>query len=147
MKKPRRLQFFVDMEVQYGLIRKLLLHWTLFLLANGIALLLWIRLFDAPESDWGATTTRFVGSYLPVLVVSLALLPVFLLDTIRLSNRFSGPILRFRQAMAAWANGSKVEKVHFRNGDFWQSLATDFNAVVDKQQPSQGEGKDATDTK
>ncbi len=145
MKKPRRIQLYIDFEVQYSLIRKLLIHWSLFLLANGLALLFWIRLFEAPESDWSTTGAQFIGSYLPLLIVSLALLPVFLLDTMRLSNRFSGPILRFRQAMSAWAKGNQVEPVSFRSGDFWQSLATDFNTVVERTQASHA--GDATDAK
>lgn len=128
------MKFLVDFEVQYSLVRKLCTHWMLFLLANGMALLFWIRLFEAADESWGATFEHFFASYLPVMIISLALIPVFLLDTLRLSHRFSGPILRFRNAMRAWAKGMPVEPVHFRHGDFWQTLASDFNQVVERIQ-------------
>lgn len=70
---------------------------------------------------------QFAKQFAPVLIVSLALLPVFLLDAARLSNRFSGPILRVRRTLAAIAVGEETQPLHFRQNDFWKSLAVDFN--------------------
>ena len=33
-------------------------------------------------------------------------------------------------AMKALAEGEEVSPIHFRDGDFWQELAEDFNRIV-----------------
>ncbi len=129
MNHPRRKRWLIDFEVQTSLLRKIACHWFLFLLANALAMFFWIRLFESPDVSWTTVSQKFVTAYFPMILVSIALLPVFLLDTMKLSNRFSGPILRVRQAIAAASSGEKVEPLHFRNGDFWQSLASDFNRL------------------
>ena len=48
------------------------------------------------------------------------LLPVFLYDTVKLSNRFAGPVIRLRRAMQAISQGNAVEKLQFRENDFWR---------------------------
>lgn len=130
MSKPRRAQKVVDFEVQTSLLRKIALHWLLFIVANAIAIFFWTRLVDAPLGTWQESTSLFAKQFAPILLVSLALLPVFLLDAAKLSNRFSGPILRVRRALAAIAAGEEVQPLHFRQNDFWKSLAIDFNQAL-----------------
>jgi hypothetical protein len=72
----------------------------------------------------------FLRTYVPVLIISLALLPVFLLDAAKLSNRFAGPMIRIRRALSSVLAGDKVEPVKFRENDFWRSLADDFNQAL-----------------
>ena len=59
------------------------------------------------------------------------LLPVFVLDTIKMSNRFAGPIYRLRQTIRSIAQGDPPPRLKFRDFDFWQGLAQDFNQMVD----------------
>ncbi len=151
MNHPRRKRWLIDFEVQYSLLRKIAGHWVLFLLANAIAMFFWIRLFDNPLGSWNESFSKFLTNYFPMIVVSIALLPVFLLDTMKLSNRFSGPILRVRQAIAMAATGKKIEPIQFRNGDFWQSLASDFNLAfcesrVENSEPPAGDSKPVSST-
>ena len=58
------------------------------------------------------------------------LLPVFILDTIKLSHRFAGPIYRLRNTIRSLAQGEEFRPLKFREVDFWQSLAEDFNVMV-----------------
>jgi hypothetical protein len=67
----------------------------------------------------------------PTLLAVLALAPIFVLDLCKLSNRFVGPVLRLRRGMRDLAEGRTVSPIHFRKGDFWQDLGTDFNQVVE----------------
>jgi signal transduction histidine kinase len=67
-----------------------------------------------------------------VIVLSLALLPVFLYDTIKMSHRFAGPIYRFRKSLKTLAEGQVVEEISFRGKDFWSDLSNDFNQVAKK---------------
>lgn len=126
----RRKRTFVDFEVQTSLLRRMALQWVSFLAVNSLALYCWTYLVSGAENSLGGHMTHFMQLYLPVLIVSAALLPVYLLDAAKLSNRFVGPILRVRRALAEAAKGGKVKPLHFRENDFWRSLADDLNCVL-----------------
>ncbi len=68
----------------------------------------------------------------PFLLVMLFLLPVFVHDTIKLSHRFAGPIYRLRQTIRSIAQGNPAKRLKFRDYDFWQGLAEDFNTMVER---------------
>jgi hypothetical protein len=72
--------------------------------------------------------------YGPALIVSTLILPFVVMDIIRLSNRFAGPMVRLRRAMRALARGEHVAPIKFRENDFWQPFAEEFNAVVARVQ-------------
>ena len=76
--------------------------------------------------------------YGPGLIASFILLPMVVVDIIRLSNRFAGPLVRLRRAMRALARGEHVQPIYFREGDFWQEFANEFNGILARVQ-----GKDA----
>ena len=134
MLSPRRGRMLVDFEVQTSLLRKIAAHWALLLVANTIGLFCWTALMNAPVESWSDLIMDFVRSYIPVLLISLALLPVFLLDAAKLSNRFAGPMVRIRRALSAVLAGDKVEPVKFRENDFWRSLAEDFNKALKQRE-------------
>ena len=123
----RRLQKYVDREVQSSLLRRLCVHWVLFMLANVMAITLWTKLIDTPMAPWSDTFTLSWQRLVPFVLVSVALVPVFVWDAIKLSNRFAGPIVRVRHALAQIANGQSPKPIEFRTGDFWKSLAIDLN--------------------
>ncbi len=127
--QPRRSQNVIDFEVQVSLLRKIAAHWVFFIVANAIALMIWTRLISDPLGTWQSSWSNFINQFAPMLVVSLVLLPVFLLDAARLSNRFTGPILRLRRTLAEIVAGRNPSPIVFRQSDFWKSLATDFNAA------------------
>jgi len=126
----RRTRSFVDPEVQGGLLRKIAFHWTLLFVVNSIALVVWVRMFEQPGATWGETFGDCVRRFLPFFVVTALLIPAFVWDTLKLTNRFAGPIFRLRSALAAAAKGQSVEPLHFRDNDFWQEIANDFNDVI-----------------
>jgi len=126
----RRKRNLVDFEVQTSLLRRMALQWVLFLVINALALYGWTFLLSGAEDQVGGHLAQFIQHYTPVLLVSLALLPVFLLDAAKLSNRFVGPILRVRRALAEAASGKELKPIVFRENDFWQSLADDLNCVL-----------------
>lgn len=142
MLSPRRGRMLVDFEVQTSLLRKIAAHWALLLLANSLGLFCWTALMNAPVESWSELTLNFIRSYLPVLIISLALLPVFLLDAAKLSNRFAGPMVRIRRALTSVLAGDKVEPVKFRENDFWRSLAEDFNQALKQRDQLQAAQSD-----
>jgi nitrogen fixation/metabolism regulation signal transduction histidine kinase len=66
----------------------------------------------------------------PFLIVTVFLLPVFVMDSIKLSNRFAGPIYSLRRAIREIAQGQPARKIKFRRRDFWHDLADDYNAML-----------------
>ena len=70
------------------------------------------------------------AQFTPAVIASLALLPVVIFDCIRLSNRFAGPIYRLRRVMRQVALGRPAQPVRFRDGDFWDAVSADFNALL-----------------
>jgi hypothetical protein len=84
--------------------------------------------FAAP----GVLLTEVWWSAGPVFLVLACLLPIFVIDTVRLSSRFAGPLHRFGQVLRDLAAGENAEKVEFRQNDFWKQLASDLNRVSDR---------------
>ena len=68
--------------------------------------------------------------YKLLAVVFLVVLPAFLYDLVQLSHRFAGPITRLRNEIRRAARGEKVKPIHFRENDFWQEMAEEFNALL-----------------
>ena len=66
----------------------------------------------------------------PFLLVAVFMLPAFVVDTIKLSHRFAGPIFSLRRAIREVAAGEPPRKLKFRQRDFWQDLAGDYNAML-----------------
>jgi hypothetical protein len=66
----------------------------------------------------------------PFLLVMFFLLPVFVMDTIKLSHRFAGPIFSLRRAIRSVALGEKPQPLKFRKKDFWHELAQDYNTML-----------------
>ncbi len=126
----RRSQKLIDYEVQSSLVVRLCIHWTLFMIATAVGMFLWVRLIEAPVATMAETASKFYSIFIPLLIVAIALLPVFVLDAVKLSNRFTGPIFRLRRTLASIAEGKTVRPLEFRSNDFWRSLANDFNQVV-----------------
>ena len=126
----KRRRALVDPEVQGGVLRKIAIHWVLFFICNALAMMIWIRLFEQPDADWGQTFGDTLLRFLPFFIITMALIPAFVWDTLKLTNRFAGPILRLRSALADASAGRAVSPLHFRTNDFWQEIAENFNSVM-----------------
>jgi hypothetical protein len=138
----KRKKTLVDPEVQGSVLRKIAIHWILFFVCNAIALVIWIRLFEQPDADWGQTFGDTLRRFLPFFVITAALIPAFVWDTMKLTNRFAGPIMRLRSALNDAGAGRQVKPLHFRGSDFWQEIAQNFNKLLDRghlSQPSESD--------
>jgi hypothetical protein len=65
----------------------------------------------------------------PPCLASFVLVPLLVIDTLRLSNRLVGPLVRLRDGLRRLARGEQVSPIHFRTGDFMEELANEFNRV------------------
>ena len=140
-KPKKRSRTLVDPEVQGGILRKIAGHWAIFFVCNAMALMIWVRLFEQPDAEWGQTLTDTFRRFLPFFVITIALIPAFVWDTMKLTNRFAGPILRLRNAMADASVGRAVPPLTFRTNDFWQEIAVSFNQLMERH-ASDGQQRD-----
>lgn len=141
MSQEKRKKRFVDPVVQGALARRLVKHWCMFLAASALCTLL-VHFLANPfrtPSEYVAQLWQMLG---PALWVGLCLMPVFVYDTIKLSHRFAGPLMRIRGSMRRVGAGERVEFVKLRPDDYWQEFAQEFNSVLkriheyeDREQP------------
>jgi hypothetical protein len=128
---PRRKKQFIDSHVQGALARRIIFHWLIFVLvASAVAFLL--QVLADPFQGLDVHLKALWWSQGPFLLVLLFLMPVFVMDAIKLSHRFAGPIFSLRRTIRSVANGAAPRKLKFRKNDFWQELAGDYNAMLSK---------------
>ena len=131
-KKHKRERFFVDSTVQGLLLRRIVFHWVIFFfVACGCVLALQSMMGD-PEVTFNERVRTVVGDFSLTAVILVMLLPAFLLDTIRISNRFVGPITRLRGGLKDLGNGNNTNKMKFRDNDLWYQAADEFNVVLER---------------
>ena len=140
----KRRRTLVDPEVQGGVMRKIAVHWVIFFVCNTFALMIWIRLFEQPEVGWGETFIDTLQRFFPFFVITMALIPAFVWDTLKLTNRFAGPILRLRGALSDASAGRAVSPLKFRENDFWQEIAVHFNRLMERYEVSDRTTESAT---
>lgn len=127
----KRRKLFVDRAVQGSLLRRVALHWAVYFTALVIVLGIFYVLQSLATSQRMSLFDFFQGQVI-TFVVLLALFPVFLYDTLKLSHRFAGPMVRLRNGLRDWADGKEVGTIKFRTRDFWSDLAENFNKAIER---------------
>jgi hypothetical protein len=129
----RRRCFFIDSTVQGALLRRLIGFWLTGMAAVSLILFIY---HIAPY--WLSGEEGVVGQawvhLRPLVFASVALLPFVIYTAIRFSNRFVGPMLRFRRVLKQLANGEPTSKITLRRDDFWLDVADDVNELIEKLQ-------------
>jgi nitrogen fixation/metabolism regulation signal transduction histidine kinase len=131
MSHPARKKTFVDPKVQGALVRRLVLHWLVFFSVAALVAFC-LQVLTNPFKPIEEHAREVWWTHGPFLLVMFLMLPVFIVDTIKLSHRFAGPIYRLRNVIRAIAHGEKYQPLKFREMDFWQDLAEDFNEMVER---------------
>ena len=129
MAYPKRTKRFIDASVQGSLARRIIFHWLLFLLVASLAAFI-LQALSNPFRPLSAHVRDIWWTHGPFLLVLFFLLPVFVVDSIKLSHRFAGPIYSLRRAIRDVAQGKPARKLKFRRHDFWQDVADDYNAML-----------------
>ncbi len=137
--KRSRQQKFVDTHVQGALLRRIVFHWIAFFFVTALTVILMKTLIGDMNLTFMENMQNSVGEFSLVGVILLCLFPVFLLDTVRFSNRFVGPIGRLRQHLQELVNEKTTPKCTFRDNDFWSGMAQEFNQVVELVQKQEAE--------
>ena len=131
MSHPDRKKQYVDPKVQGALARRLVIHWLSFVCVAAVVAFC-LQVLSNPFRSLAEHTQQLWWTHGPFLLVMVFLLPVFVLDTIKLSNRFAGPIYWLRQTIRGIAEGNPAPRLKFRDFDFWQGMAEEFNRMVER---------------
>ena len=131
MNKSKRGQLYVDSHVQGAIVRRVMVYWACCALFVVIPLCIGNAL-RRPDLLFYEQFANFWDHYWPVLVGMACMLPFFLLDALRLSNRFAGPLFRLRRHIHLLAENKPVEPLQFREGDFYHEMALDFNRILER---------------
>jgi hypothetical protein len=134
MSKPSRGRLYIDKDVQRALVLQLMRHWLIFVTVLA-GMLLALETLRDPHASLTQHARQLWYSHAPLLIVIASLFPVFLYDSIKLSNRFAGPILRLRRALREAVSGESTRPLQFRKDDFWQDMADSFNALLPRLKP------------
>ena len=140
-KKFKRERFFIDSSVQGMLLGRIVFHWVLFFfVACGSVLALQTMMGD-PGLTFNERIQTVMSDFSLTAVILAMLLPAFLLDTIRISNRFVGPITRLRGGLKDLGKGNETGTMKFRDNDLWHQVADEFNSVLERVNSQEAEIK------
>ena len=126
----KRTRILIDPKVQWSIAGRIMAHWVLLLIAL-VAIGAMVRLMASTDADsFASAAWEALMSQRAVACVMFVLIPVFVRDTLRLSNKFAGPMYRIRTELKRLKDGEPAQKIKLRNGDFWTEVADDFNQVA-----------------
>jgi hypothetical protein len=130
MSNPRRKKHFIDPTVQGSLARRIIMHWLVFI---GVACIVAfvLQVLSDPFRPVAEHALNMWWTHGPFLLVMAFLLPVFMVDTIKLSHRFAGPVYALRRALREIGEGQKPRRLKFRKRDFWHDLADEYNTAME----------------
>jgi hypothetical protein len=128
----QRERYLSDPAVQWTLIRHVMLHWSMTLLSLIAIGILAQMFFGGKNQSFVETVGVSFSQQTPLLLVMFMLIPVYLRDVLKVSNRFAGPMKRLRATLRDLADGKVGQRMKFRPGDFWQETAEDFNRFYAK---------------
>ena len=138
--RAKRKRFLVDRKVQGALGARIACHWMVFI-ACSVLVTSVLRIITSV--DQGGINDA-IGSAIREQIISigvlLSLLPWFLHDSMKLSNRFAGPMVRLRDSMRQLReNEPSQTNVKFRDGDFWLDIAAEFNLMKSRIEAERAE--------
>ena len=128
-KSTARRRLFVNPPIQGTLISRVALYWLLGMFIQAVLIMV-LSPASGVGDDLALRTQQFWSHLNLIFISSLLTLPLLVLDIIKLSHRWVGPIYRLRAAMQALAMAEPVTPLTFRAGDYWKDVAEDFNAVL-----------------
>lgn len=125
----QRNSLYVDTKVQGALARRVIFHFVMFVVV-GATVGLFLQFLSDPFKPMRMHLRAFWSQSGPYVIAMLCMMPVFIKDTIALTHRMAGPIIRLRHHIRSLARGEEVDDLRFREGDFFSDLPPLFNDMV-----------------
>lgn len=130
-KENKRKKAVANPKVQYTLARRVVLHFFVFICAGAFFGVI-NQFLSNPFAGVKENLAAFAQQSAPFLLAVICLIPIFIRDTLTLSNRIAGPIHNMQNTIVALSEGQKdVRPLKFREGDFWDDLPAKFNKMTD----------------
>lgn len=127
-----RKKAVINPRVQWTLASRVVVHFLVFVCAGAVFGLINQFLID-PFGGVRGNLAAFGRNNGPMLLALLCLLPVFIRDTLTLSNRIAGPIYNLNTTINRLADGEEsVPPLQFRKGDMWGEMPQAFNTMVER---------------
>ena len=133
MARNKRKKKFIDPKVQGALMIRITLHYAIFF-GTSCTFAFLLQVLADPLAPFSEHLNKLWMTQGPFLLVALCLLPIFMRDTVQMSHRFVGPILRVRNTIKEAGGEKDVALVKLRPGDYWTELADDLNAMLTRFQ-------------
>lgn len=125
-----RKKAVINPQVQWTLASRVVVHFLVFVFAGAVFGLINQFLMD-PFGGVRQNLAAFGRNNGPMLLALLCLLPVFIRDTLTLSNRIAGPVYNLNKTINRLADGDEhVPPLQFRKGDMWPEMPAAFNTMV-----------------
>lgn len=137
MPKPLRRKLFIDKKVQGAILWRIAGYWFVSILFI-IFPLAFLAVFRNPAVPMPVHLANTFVDNLPIIAMLAVLLPVIILDTLKITNRFVGPIYRVRRMLSEHQDGKPLKKIHFREKDYWTDLAQGLNFIIDELESANG---------
>ena len=128
-KHQTRSRLFVDRPIQVAIIVRAVTYWTVCLTMQILAITLLPVLFHPPQNFY-VVSEQFWWTLGLGILGSIAALPLIVIDILKLSHRWVGPVYRLRSYLRSLRNGQPVGSLNFRESDFWKELAADVSSIV-----------------
>lgn len=142
VKNKKRTKSVINAKVQWTLAMRVVLHFFIFVCAGAIFGLINQLLAD-PFGGLKENLFAFWKHSGPMVLALVCLVPIFIRDTLTLSNRIAGPIHNLRGTCQRLADGeADVPPLKFRDNDMWDDLPALFNKMTDRlrnDETNQGE--------
>ncbi|MFN3192242.1 MAG: hypothetical protein ACE361_17155 [Aureliella sp.] len=127
-----RGKIFIDRTVQGALAKRIFAHWCIFFGLSLLSLFAIEYFVGDPKLTFGGKLSLIWEKYAFFILLMITIVPSFIYDSIKLSNRFAGPMVRLRDSIKRIADGGEVSELSFRDGDFWQDVSVEFNRMNDR---------------
>ncbi len=127
----QRKKAVADARVQYTLALRVVLHFSIFIVAGAFFGVINQFLAD-PFAGVSENLWKFWSNSGQIMLALVCLMPVFVRDTLTLSNRVAGPVHNMRNTIRKLADGeTDVRPLKFRKGDFWDDIPDLFNRMTE----------------
>jgi hypothetical protein len=134
--RPRK-KSFVNARIQGRIVGRIAAYWVLYHLVLWLGLFVYRFVQHRAAVAGGAELlsirelySQFAGEYYPVLFCACLILPLFMIDFVRLTHRIAGPLVRFRFALVQLMQGHRVNEVELRKGDLLTEFQQAFNEFL-----------------
>ena len=129
MTQNRRQRLLVDRKVQGMLLMRVIAYWLMAVVAIGLMVGFQV-LMEGGDASVSVIMNRALLHFGPALLAAVLLLPIMLLDCLRATSKFAGPVHRLQQEIRNLADGKPAEKLHLRKDDLYADLASQFKSRI-----------------